>query len=321
MTYLRYSVALIGKKWFVIYGRRWDPDLTDAFRRAVDKRARSTQRKIALFFQRYLNFRFFEGEPHDALVNERFEIARERFEGFLEAYGYEITESDREDEAMLVKLGNASSMSALSCCIKAIGRIYRRLAVLKLRPRANPIKIDNWHLMTPDMRREIKEESCSSNEHSRYSGSYYVVSDAPTYAIRMEDALGLGLRVLAAGRAFGWPASIYDQVTVIDDDGARWVDTFDLSAADWARASGFGRTLWAPNKGSNGERVKKIMVRLETVAQLKQSLDHDPNRPNFNEIERLFAARDWEALERIYLFPSARGLPFACSPSAPMAQI
>ncbi|MES3100602.1 hypothetical protein [Sphingomonas faeni] len=304
-------MARIGSQWFVIYGRRRDPDLTDAFRRAIRRKALSTQRKVALFFERFFNFECFEGEPHDAFVAERIHIACERIEAFLEALGFEVIEGDREDEAMLVKIGDAGSMSALACQLKALGKFYRRLAVKLLRPKANPGKIDNWHTMSPEARRDMKE-SLGSNlaEHHNYAGSRYVITDAPSYAVRMEDALGLGALVLAAGRAFGWPPAIYDQVTVMDDDGGRWVDTYDLTAADWALASRYGRTLMAPNKGSDGVRVKKIMVTLETVAQLKQSFDDDPDRPDFAELERLLAARDWKALEAIPLFPSRQGRPY-----------
>lgn len=307
-----YFVSHIGGHWYVIYGTRRDPDLTDAFRRAVARRALSTQKKIATFFQRFLNFHCFEGEPPDAFIRERVEIARTRIDLFLESLGYEIADGDREDEAHLVMIGNAGSISALSCCLKALTLVYTRLAKKGLRPKANPGRVDHWHTMPLDERRDMAEAVRGKiSKYNNYTGSQYVVTDAPTYAVRMEDPIGLGKRVLDAGRAFGWPTSIIDQVTVIDDDGGRWVDTFDINAADWALASRFGRELWAPNKSSKGVRVKTLVIRLGTVDQLRQSFDDDPNRPNMNDLEEMLERREWTKLKAIPLFPSELGTPYS----------
>jgi len=311
MSRLRYSVRRANGKWFVFYGNRRDEDVEDAFRHAIKRRATSSQRKVASFFEEFLNFHCFDGEPFDAFIRERWQVGRERIESFLEALGYEVTDGDREDDAKLVRIGNAGSVSGLACCIKALSRVYARLSAKRLRPKANPCKIDNWHLLPPEVRRDLEESLYGKRlEFRNYTGSQFLVSIGAGYAIRMEDPIGVGVRVLEAGRKFGWPDAIYDQVTVMDEDGARWVDTFSLNAADWA-LSNFGRKLRAPNKGSKGLRVKTIIVSLDTVAQIKASFDRDPSRPNFEELERLYAARDMKALEAIPLFPSKLGRPFS----------
>jgi hypothetical protein len=311
MAFRDFIVRRIGDTWFVFRGTRVDTDLTDAFRRAVREHAPSTQRKIARFIQGFINFPCFEGEPEDAFLRERFDKSRERIETYLEALGYEVVDSTREDDARLVRIGTAGSNSALPCCLQGLVRFYARLSRMGLRPRANPMKVDNWHLMPPDVRRELEESIYGRTlEYGGYRGSNYVVVQGVSYALRMEDPIGLGERVLAAGRAFGWPDAILDQVTVMDEDGVRWVDTYALTAADWALSSGFGRSILAPNKGSDGERVKRIVISQDAVAQLKRSFDRDPLRPSFKDLEALRAARDFEALSRIYLFPSTRCVPF-----------
>ncbi len=312
MAFRNFIVRRIGKTWFVLHGARIDPDLSDAFHRGVGKHALSTQRKVARFVEGFINFRCFDGEPEDAFLLERFDRSRERIETYIEALGYQVVDSNREDDARLVRIGTAASNSALSCCLQGLVRFYRRLSQMGLRPRANPMKVDNWHLMPPDVRNELEESIYGKKlEYGGYRGSNYVVVQGVSYALRMEDPIGLGERVLAAGRAFGWPDAILDQVTFMDEDGVRWVDTYALTAADWARSSGFGRSIQAPNKGSDGERVKRIVISHDTVAQLKRSFDRDPLRPSFAELEALLATRDFDALGRIYLFPSSLGAPFA----------
>lgn len=298
--------------WHVIQDGRRDPDLTDAFRLAVAARALSTQRKVATFFERFLNFSCFENEPSDAFVQEEFVHARTRIESFLEASGYEIVDRDREDDSKLVRIGDATTISALPCCLKALSRVYGRLSARGLRPRANPCKIDNWHLLDPELRRELEETIYGRRlEYRSYAGSQFIVSAAPHYPLRMEDPVGLGARVLAAGKAFGWPDAIVDQVTIMDEEGARWVDTYDLHAEDWALASGFGRSIQAPNKGSNGKRVKRLVISAETMNQLKTSFDKNPDRPDFSKLQELLKARDMDALRAIPLFPARTGRPFS----------
>lgn len=312
MFRLRYTIELIGTQWWVLRGNRRDLDLTRAIRHAGSGKAISTQRKVALFIERFLNFHYHAGEPHDAFLLEVCELGRERIDAFLEALGCTVSDADREDEASKVSISKASFVSALPSCLKGLRRFYARLAKDRLRPRANPCAIHNWHIMAPDVRRDLAMSVHGDRESAKnYTGAHYIIVDVPSYALRMEDPIGLGPRVLAAGKAFGWPAAIYDQVTVMREDGARWVDTFDLNAEDWGRASGLGRTLWAPNKASKGVRVKKIVVSVPTVAQLRKSFDEDPARPDMAELERLLAAGDWEALRRIPLFPSRLGTPFA----------
>ncbi len=311
MSRLAFSVRRVGGTWFVFYGNRIEPDIQDALRSAVRRKAVSTQRKIARFLQRFLNFECFDAEPWDAVVRERFQASRDRIEYFLESEGYEVADADREDDAKHVRVGNAGSVSALPCCLKALNRFYARLSRRQLRPRANPCRIDNWHLLDPELRSDLEQSTYGRKlEFRNYAGSQFLVSEAPSYALRMEDPIGLGTRVLAAGMRYGWPDAIYDKVTVMDDSGARWVDTYDLNAADWA-VENFGRNLRAPNKGSDGIRVKLISVSLNTVAQLKASFDRDPNRPNFSELVQLYDARDMAALRAIPLFPSKLGRPYS----------
>lgn len=302
----------IGQQWFVFHGSRVDPDIQDAFRWAIKRKAVTTTQKIARFIEDFLNFHFMEGEPDDAFIQERWEASRERIEYYLEALGYEVADGDREDDAKLVHIGTAGGLSGLPSCLKALTRIYARMSSRRLRPRANPCKVDNWHILPPEVRRDLEETIYDKRlKYRNYRGSQYLASPAEDYAIRMEDPIGLGARVLDAGRRFGWPAAIYDQVTIMDEEGLRWVDTYDLNAADWAEASGFGTKLWGPNKASKGIRVKTILISLDTIAQLRASFDADPARPDFAELQRLYDARDMEALRAIPLFPSILGRPFS----------
>lgn len=308
----RYTIRRIGGAWLVFYGRRRDLDLTRAFRHCCAGKAVSTRRKIALFLERFLNFQFYDDEPHDAFIQERFEHGRDRVDAFLEAFGCQVTDADRDDGAANVDVSAAAGVSALPSLLKGLRRFYARLARDLLRPRANPLAVDNWHRYGPDVRRELAQTVHGDRPSAKnYTGAHYVVLGAPRYAIRMEDAARLGAAVLAAGTAFGWPDAICDQVTVMQEEGARWIDSFDLNCEDWARASALGRALWAPNKGSAGARVKKIIVSEATVVQLRASFDRDPTRPSMDEIEGLLAAGDWAALRAIPLFPSVLGRPYS----------
>jgi hypothetical protein len=312
MDDIHYLIFRRGSDWHVLQGARLDPDLTDAFRHAAASHSLSTQRKVAGFVESFLNFRCFDDEPADAFLRERFDMSRLRIDSFLEAKGFELVDGGREDDARSVRIGTAGSNSALPCCLSGLSRIYRRLSAMGLRPRANPLKVDNWHLLDPELKRELESSVYGRRlEFGAYRGSHYIVVQGASYALRMENPIGLGPRVLAAGKAFGWPDAIYDKVTVMDDEGCRWVDCYDLNGADWGLASGLGTTLLAPNKGSRGERVKRIVISQDTATQLRNSFDRDPRRPSFEELQRLLDARDFEALRSIPLFPSARGAPYS----------
>lgn len=311
MACQKYKTVCRAGRWEVRFGGRRDPDLTKALRQAIGEKCPSTQRKAALFVRRYLNFRVRAGETHDALISEDVVLGRIRIEAWLQSIGYVVVyETDRIDGSCYVRREGGGSISSISVGLAAIARLYLALARAGLRPKSNPMKVDGWHRMGAGEKLELGQAVMGPKaDYRRYRGSQYIASGLTPCPIRMEDAAGLGPRMLAAGRAFNWPPEIFDLVTVMADDGPRWSNASPLTAGDWGRASGFGRALRAPNKGSKGVRVREITIRVETVQQLRNSFDTDPTRPSMAELERLLAERRFDLLDRIFLFPSKRGIP------------
>lgn len=310
MTSVGFKVVLVQSAWEVRFNGRRDPDLTHAVRQAVNEKSPSTQRKAIRFLCRYMNFRLRDTEQHDDFISEALSESRLRLEALLTDLGFKIAfETNRIDGSYFVRKAGGN-VSEVSVWLAALCRFYAALSRARLRPRANPMKIDGWHSLTALERSELGAAVLGSkSDVRRYQGSQYIASGIAPSPLRIEDPIGLGPAVLSAGRAFGWPDAIIDLITVMADDGPRWVDTSSITAADWARSSGFHRTIWAPNKGSNGVRVKEIVVSADTVLQIRSSFDRDPARPDMASLEALLAAKNWHALEQICLFPSKRGVP------------
>lgn len=305
-----YKIVLVRSAWEVRFADRRDPDLTHAVRQAVSERSPSTQRKAVRFLCRFMNFRFREGERYDAFISESLSDGRLRLEAFLAALGLTIIhETNRVDGSCFVRKRNGS-ISEVPVWLAALSRLYAALGRARLRPNANPMKIQGWHLLTALERIELGTAALGGNSDvRRYHGSQYIASGIAPSPLRIEDPVGLGPATLKAGREFGWPDAIVDLVTVMADDGPRWVDISSITAADWAISSRFQRTIWAPNKGSKDVRVKEIVVSADTVLQIRSSFDRDPARLDMASLEEHLAAKDWHALEQIYLFPSKRGVP------------
>lgn len=305
-----YKIVLVRSACEVRFNNRRDPDLTHAVRQAVSEKSGSTQRKAIRFLCPFMNFRLRNSENHDAFISEPLSDSRFRLEALLTSLGFSIVfETNRIDGSCFVRKAGGN-VSEVSVWLAALSRFYSALSRAQLRSKANPIKIDGWHLLTALERLELGAAVLGgTSDVRRYQGSQYIASGIAPSPLRIEDPVGLGPAVLSAGRAFGWPDAIVDLITVMADDGPRWVDTSSITAADWARSSGFQRTIWAPNKGSNGVRVKEIVVSSNTVLQIRSSFDRDPARPDMASLEALLAAKDWHALEQIYLFPSKRGVP------------
>lgn len=310
MVVVGFSIVLVKGLWEVRVDGRRDLDLTAAVRQAVGEKSADTQRKAARFLQNFMNTRVRRSEPADAFIEESVVLGRIRIERSLAAQGFRVVyDTNRIDGSCYVRR-DSGSVSSLPVGLAALARLYMALHKAGLRPKANPARVDNWHRLDALDKVELAVAVMGPRADPRgYRGSQYITAGQAPSPLRIEDPLLLGPDTLAAGRAFGWPAAIQDLVTVMSEDGPRWSDTSPLTAADWALSSSFGRTLWAPNKASRGVRTKEVVVSAATVMRLRRSFDEDPARPGMAELEALLAARDFDALERIYLFPSRLGTP------------
>jgi hypothetical protein len=313
----------VAHSWFVFWvgpsitaslNGRIDLDVTKALRSALDSLSVSSRRKAITFLKGFLKFAYEPNEAPDAFIAEPVMLARLRVETFLEKLGYKIVQSERYDGACYVVRKAGRGTSSLSVGINALARFYARLHKDGLRPKANPIKIDGFHELTAgelaDLAAVMKG---SSAEGYQYRGTYYIANDKPASPLRLEDTEKLGPEMLAAGRQANWPASVIDLVTLLEEDGCRFDDAHQVNAADWARASQFGRKIDATNKGSKRKRVKVIVLSSATVLQLRASFDNDPDRPTMRKLQYWLAEGKWARLEATYLFPSSRGTPFAYS--------
>lgn len=310
-----YEIVLRQGQWEVRFAGRRDRELTIAVRQAVtmsggEPTVMETQRKAVRFLCRFMNFRHRRGEARDAFIKEWVILGRIRFEALLRKMDFIVVyDTNRLDGSCHVR-SDVRSISELPVWLAATSRFFAALARLRLRPRANPMKVDGWDRMEAIDRFRLAEDMLGAHHRKgAYRGSQYLAKGRAPAPIRIEDARGLKAKFLEAGRAANWPRAIYDLVTVIGWEGSRWSSTAPLTAADWGRSSRFGRSLWAPSKRSKGRRVFHIVIPADVVMQIRQSFDDDPLRPNMEELERLLAAGDWAALENIYLFPSQRGFP------------
>ena len=296
--------------WSARVGNRRDPDLQDAVRAALDRISVSSAKRIRGMVEAYLNFRQGSDDTLDSLIYENRDAGLRRLEAFLEAHGFACSLSTREDEATLVERGTGTNFDILSCFITALDVMYQCWAKLGLRDRARPTKIYRWQDMGPGELADLKRAIYGSTERARsYKGSQFVAVGGKSRPLRFEDPRGLGKRMLAAAVADSWKPSAIALLRTIIDDGCRFCDSHGLNALDWF-TSDFGNVLSAPNKGSKGERVKKIVISEETLTYLRRSFDEDPARPSMAELRPLAGEGRFQELSAIPLFPSALGMPF-----------
>lgn len=94
-------------------------------------------------------------------------------------------------------------------------------------------------------------------------------------------------QILRAGAA--WPAGILAATRLTADAGDRISETLDLAITDWA-ASGFGNWLACPNKGSGGQRTKRIYLDEAQQAWLRDYVDgprRKAGQPGFDALKKL----------------------------------
>lgn len=298
--------------WYVGRRGRCDLDLTRALQTAMRKLSDSTAARVSPFICDYFNYRIRPGEPDDAFITEGVITGRERMTAFLEDRGFDVVYSDREDDAYYVEHGTGFSYGILACQLTACARIYAKLARMRLRPTPNPLKIDDWDLLSDADRFDLRDRLFGHAEITlRYSGAQFVVNRVPHSPIRMEDPRGLPARMLRAAEADQWKASPFALLATMADTGARHCTVRCLTARDWLEASDFGRVILGPNKGSHGKRTLDLVITERTIGLIWSSIAANPLVTSTDDVRAMAKRGELKALGRIYLFANPDGGPYS----------
>lgn len=317
MTKPRFKIFKVQNTWLVVRDGRRDEDLGVSLRAALTPYSKTTQPRCAKFIEGFLNHNLGPNDDPDVALFADIDECRRRINLFLVSRGYAVVPSGRADGSYYTQPDVRLCISEASVGLNALGGMYKHLRLVGIRSHYDPTRVDGYETWSPEQMVAMTNLMFGSRQQNRakeYFGSFFACKYKVAPAVRMDDAAGLGAKVLTAGTEYGWPASIFNLVTIMAEDGPRFADAHALTAEDWANGSNppaFDQFLWAPNKKSNGVRVKTLVMSSGTLLNFRRSFDEDPNRPDMKVLEDLLAADDFEALRKIYLFPSVRGTPFA----------
>jgi integrase len=120
----------------------------------------------------------------------------------------------------------------------------------------------------------------NANGH-RYDPSHYFFVKSQEWIPQAITDPSLPSKILAAGEAWGWKLREQTIVRLLFSSGARISELCALNLRDWATYR-YGQKFSSPDKGSNGKRVKILLVSPQCVRLLQCYFDeervaHDPN--------------------------------------------
>lgn len=212
------------------------------------------------------------------------------------------------------KAGNVAMVAHLAATIRAL---YDAIGLTY--PEQNPFERAGWK---PENHFTYK-----SGKQIIDAGNVFVTGKRDWTGAHNYDTTGVFAKIVAAGEAYGWPASVMLIVRIMGESGGRFCDVAPLTYADLA-AEEFACAAAAPNKGSHGERVKRLGWSGLTQQMLEREIDarhaHDleevkrgrnlPPRPNMAQVRQLAGTPEGlEELAGLTLLPSSRGTPYSRS--------
>jgi hypothetical protein len=293
-----------------------DPDLSDAAVAALgDLSISSVWSKYGLWLERFLCYEHDAGESYDAFLNEDRFGARRRIAGFLRAWGCSIGPSRNRRYNSVVVRRSGKALADIEIALIVVRAFYRALIDEGLFQAENPCDVDGWAQAAAI---RLAEALRGRNERGYLrgeSGHHFRVAERRWSPPAIDDPTGVGKRVIdAIDQHGGWPTGGRLLTMAMVDGGARFADTAPINVADWAVGSNFGCAALAPDKGSKGRRVKRIMfsddLRVLIGSNFDQRAAADLSLPGLSELKTMFREGRLEELTRLPLFPNAHGRIF-----------
>lgn len=299
-------------RWIVDYGSRADIDLSLGVTSALSRLSEDQQKVSAGWLQKFLRFSTRHDEEFGEFISEGVYTGRARIDAFLHCEGFEIVESDRDDQAVWVHQGCGRGFGQISMNLKTLDLLFSFLAHRKLRPNPLPTKTDGWDRLSLGARQDLRTAIFGSSYIGRnYAGRHYVASCVDKYPIRIEDPRGLYPRMAAAAAADNWPLCARINLALMGDAGARYCDVSPTTWLDYWKGSKFGHVIECPLKGSRGERRGTLVFSEPTREMIIRGLPGNDRVPSFDRIQLIVEKGQWDLLDSLYLAPSQLQLPLS----------
>ena len=300
------------KPVFIVPGKGVHAQLSRAAQFACSGYARTSREKVCRWLSRFVET--WPADP-DEIIHEDFGSSTRRFQHFMRTQGCEFIEPRgvAKTHRMLMIRRQDADLSEVSIFINALEAFYRDLSVNGSRKHPNPMLIDDWENWKPGERAKAMARHNNTKKHGNFRGLKYFIENREAYKPKLHDPSTVRGQIFEAGK--DWPKVVRDVFSVISDSGCRISEPLELTAWDWWEGSNFGDVIRAPNKQSDGARVKDLLLRPATVRAITESFDGSgkgrSRRLTMDDL-RKFASIDTPrlALDRILLFPRPDGKPF-----------
>lgn len=295
----------------VLSGRGVSKALTDAAKFACSSYSKKAKEKVIRWLRSYLST--WPGDV-EMVINEPWGKATERFEEFMTREGCTFADPkgvSRANGLLLVRRKDRD-LTEPSIFINALEAFYRNLSDKGHRREPNPMLVKDWEAYKPNIRGGIMRRQNNLRKHPTFRGVRYVMEQREAFKPKLYDPRGLRERILEAGES--WPPVVKTIFHVIADSGCRISEPLHLTVQDWWDGSEFGDVIRAPNKSSDGKRVKDLLLSPETVKMVEECFTGSGRglgrRPSMEELRDL-VHKPWSGrMKHILLFEKDDGIPF-----------
>lgn len=295
----------------VLSGKGVSKPLTDAAKFACSSYSANAKEKVIRWLRSYLST-----WPDDVntVIAEPWNIATARFEEFMTREGCTFANPrgiSRANGLMLVRRKDRD-LTEPSIFINALEAFYRNLSEKGHRQTPNPMLVEDWEAYEPNTRAGIMRRQNMLRKHPTFRGVRYVMEQREAFKPKLYDPRGLRERIFEAGEA--WPPVVKTIFHVIADSGCRISEPLHLTVQDWWDGSEFGDVIRAPNKSSDGKRVKDLLLSPETVKMVEACFTGTgagfKRRPSMEELREL-VHQPWSGrMGNILLFEKDHKTPF-----------
>ncbi len=295
----------------VLSGKGVSKALTDAAKFACSSYSAKTKEKVIRWLRSYLST-----WPDDVniVIEETWDKATARFEDFMAREGCTFANPkgiSRANGLMLVRRKDRD-LTEPSIFINALEAFYRNLSDKGHRRAPNPMLVKDWEAYEPNTRAGITRRQNALRKHPTFRGVRYVMEQREPFKPKLYDPRGLRERILEAGE--DWPHVVRTIFHVIADSGCRISEPLHLTVQDWWDGSKFGDVIRAPNKSSDGKRVKDLLLSPETVRMVESCFTGSgagfKRRPSMEELRELVHLPWSGRMKNILLFEKAYKKPF-----------
>lgn len=294
----------------IITGRGVSRPLTRAAQFACSGYSKTAREKVMRWLRAYLAT--WPDTP-DITVNESLHDATTRFQTFMQSRGctFENPKGVSRANGLILIRRAGKDLTEPSLFINALEAFYRHFSQEGLRHEPNPMLMPDWEILEPNNRAGIMRRQNQIRRLPTFRGLRYIVEQRETFKPKLYNPAGVRDRIFNAGAE--WPETVKTLFRVIADSGCRISEPLQLTAQDWWDGSQFGDVIRAPNKSSDGKRVKDLLIDAATVDRIRASFAGSgrgyARRPSMEELVEL-SRSEWRGrMELLLLFPQENGRP------------